>query len=196
MPASPEINTTWPSALLALDQRRTRRSDLFVPPDHGRQTGRMKCLEAALYRARPQHRPGPYGPSDALEFYRAEVFELQRDCQEAFGCLRQSPRCLVRQFLAAGLRGWVSRRRSRAPALLRTQSDHRRRPDRWQSRHAFSGMCGSSLQSAPKSAQSRTYRAFGIVLMRLRIAEIHEHAIPMYFATKPSNLRTVSAAHF
>jgi hypothetical protein len=49
----------------------------FFPSDEGGQVGRVQCLEAAFNRNRPQRRPGPCRPGDALEVPVPEVLKLE-----------------------------------------------------------------------------------------------------------------------
>jgi hypothetical protein len=44
--------------------------------------------------------------------------------------------------------------------------------------------------------QTRAYRPLSIILMGLRVTEIHQHAVNLYFATNLPNRWTVSATHF
>ena len=47
--------------------------EFFLPPNKSGQVGWVQSLKAALNRPRPQHRPGPGRPGDALEVIRPEV---------------------------------------------------------------------------------------------------------------------------
>jgi hypothetical protein len=58
---------------------------LFLPPDEGGQAGRMHRLETALHGTRPQRRPGPHRPGDALEVLRAEVLQLKEIAEKPSG---------------------------------------------------------------------------------------------------------------
>jgi hypothetical protein len=49
----------------------------FFPSDEGGQAGRVQRLEAAFNRNRPQRRPGPCRPGDALEVPVPEVLKLE-----------------------------------------------------------------------------------------------------------------------
>ena len=51
--------------------------EFFFPPDEGGQAGRVQRLEAAFRRTRPQRRPGPHRPGDALEVLCPEVLQLE-----------------------------------------------------------------------------------------------------------------------
>ena len=52
--------------------------EFFFPPDERGQAARVQRLEAAFHRTRPQRRPGPHRPGDALEVLRPEVLKLEQ----------------------------------------------------------------------------------------------------------------------
>src|SRR5258708_2125388 len=76
-------------------------------------------------------------------------------------------------------------------------------PDEITDDHQTSGNANSHSQSCLRAGieschgrdqcQPGAYRALSIVFIRPRIAEICEHAVPMYLATKPSNFSICSA---
>src|SRR5215472_6805377 len=51
--------------------------EFFFAPDEGGQAGRVQRLEAACHGTRPQRRPGPHRPDDALEVPWPEVLQLK-----------------------------------------------------------------------------------------------------------------------
>src|SRR5271154_278761 len=68
MPASPEMSTTWPSPVLAPDQRG--------------QVGHVQGFKAAFDGTRPQRGPGPRRPGDALEILRSEIPEFEEIAEQ------------------------------------------------------------------------------------------------------------------
>ena len=52
--------------------------EFFFSPDEGGQAARVQGLEAAFRRTRPQRRPGPHRPGDALEVLGPEVLQLEQ----------------------------------------------------------------------------------------------------------------------
>ncbi len=62
---------------LCLGPAPQQQFEFFFPSDEGGQAGRVHRLEAAFHRTRPQRRPGPRRPGDALEVLWPEVLKLE-----------------------------------------------------------------------------------------------------------------------
>jgi hypothetical protein len=71
IPASPAIRTTWPTPVFALAQRRSSNSASSFRPSG--QAGRVQRLKTAFHGTRPQRRPGPYRPGNALKVFDPEA---------------------------------------------------------------------------------------------------------------------------
>src|SRR5262249_46923052 len=58
--------------------------DFFLSTDEGSHTARVQCVEAACYRARAQHRPGPGCLVDPPEIVSgAEVLQLEKTAKKS-----------------------------------------------------------------------------------------------------------------
>ena len=152
--------------------------EFFFPPDEGSQAGRVQRLEAALHGTCPQRRPGPHRPGDALEVLGPEVLKLEEIAEEssrAFGdddLFGSAIPC--RRAARFGVSPTMPRScASPEPIRSPTTTSPVAMPTR-----VCSGCARSSaLVTAVDQLQPRPYGPLGIILMRLRIAEIHEHAI-------------------
>src|SRR6266436_2148184 len=140
----------------------------------------MQRLEAAFHRTRPQHRPGPHRPPDALEALHPKVIELEETAEKssrAFGDDLQARRKIRRLAYHA--------------ALLRLT--------RWDqvTHHDESGcnadpdlLWSARLEPSQRRNQLKPspYRSLGVVLMGLRIAKVHEDAIPQISGDEPAEV--------
>ena len=110
----------------------------------------------------------------------AEIAVVEQPADEPARGSRDHDRVRARQGPAGARRGSASRRRRRAPALRPSRSDRRRPPARWRCRRgpAAHARLGLELGRRPRpSCKPGAHRPLGVVLVRLRIAEIDEHAV-------------------
>ena len=141
----------------------------------------MQRLEAAFHRTRPQRRPGPHRPGDALEVLRPEVLQLEQIAEKSSRALGDDHHVRLGDPLQA--RREV-RRLADDAALLRLSRSDQVADHNEPGCNADTGLQRSArLEPSYRrdQLQSRPYRPLGVVLMGLRIAEIHEHAVAHVF---------------
>jgi hypothetical protein len=166
--------------------------ELLLTPDQGGQTLAMQRFEAALDHTGSDCCPGPNRSGETLETVRAKVFKLEQGAE-------QPPRALanddsVRFGDALQPRRQV-RRLAKDTALLRIAG-----PDQIADHHEPGRNPRADLER-PGSARLQPrhraddvepgpHRPLGVVLVRMRIAEVDQHAVAHVFRHKP-----VEAAH-
>jgi hypothetical protein len=151
--------------------------EFFFPPNEGGQTARVQRLEAALHGSRPQRRKDPHPPRDALEIYRPEVVKLEQIAEQLSRTLGDDDHVRLGDALQAcrkvgGLADDAALLRLPGPDEI---ADHDQagcnsdaHPEQFfaaQLAHRF-----GERQPGPDSP-------LGIVLVRLWIAEIHQHPV-------------------
>jgi len=138
----------------------------------------VQSLKAAGDRTRTQNLPRRHWRSDALDLDRAEVAVLEQITDEPARARGDDDRVRLGQVLQPGGEVW---RPAHDRLFLR-----RAFPDQIADDHQPSGdpdarleLDGIDMEAADRvgGAQSRPYRPFGIVLMRLWVAEINQHAV-------------------
>jgi hypothetical protein len=146
----------------------------------------MQRLEAAFHRTRPQRRPGPHRRPDALEAPRPKVVKQEETAEKSSGAFGDDDHIRFGDALQA--RRKVGRLAYYA-ALLRLP--------RWdQVTHDDESCCNADpdlLRSARLEPSHRRnqlkpspYGSFGVVLMGVRIAKVHEDAIPQISGDEPA----------
>ena len=160
IPGSPESNTTWPSPVLAFDQRRSSRSSSSSRPTSS--VSPLACraskrLSTEAGRNAAQARTGPEIPLRSC----AQGRQARTDCPRASACSPQSQRCSAPQCPASAPQGSASRLRCLAPEKRPNRSG--RRPPRGplRCRHESEGVRASSghLPPATNSSPARTARS-------------------------------------
>ena len=146
----------------------------------------MQRLEAALNRAWPQRRPGPYRLGDALEFLGPEVLQLEQIAEQFSCALGDDDRVRLGNALADAPQGSASRRR---PLLLSLTRSDQIADDDESGCNADTGLqrsVGLERTDRCNQLQSGPYRPLGVVLVGLRVAEIHQHAIAHVLRHEPA----------
>ena len=182
MPASPERSTTWPSPAFACPSPQ-QQIGFFLAPDERGEPARVQRLEAAFLRALSQRREGAGRPGQALEVLWAEIGKFEQVAQ-------QLPRALGNDD-AVGRGDPLQpcgevRRVADDAALLRLSrpqkiaDDHnpRRDPDPHMQRRSRGRL---QLRRGLDDREPGAHRALRVMLVRLRIAEIGEHAVAHVF---------------
>ena len=180
IPGSPESSTTWPSPSLACRQRRSSSASSSSRPTSGVSAGGLTRLEAAFGPALARDPPRRQRLGEALEALRAEVVELEQAAEQATRGRADHHRSRLGQRLQARREvGRLADHRLLARCALADQiADHR--PGRWRCRSGPAAAHPHGRRSraiASTSAQPRAHRPLGIVLVRLRPAEVGQHAI-------------------
>ena len=179
MPGSPESSTTRPSPPLARCQRRSSSSISSLAADERRQRlARAAPRSGFRRRSRRSTRQAGTGSANPFSFDRAEVAQLEQPADQPLRARRDHDRVRLRHRLQAGreVRGFADDRR--APALARADqiADH----------DQAGGDADADLQAHPSAREppdgvnqreAGPHCPLGIVLVRLRIAEIDEHAV-------------------
>src|SRR5262245_52111808 len=179
-----------PLARLGLGPAPKQEFALFFPPDQCSQATLMQRLEAALYGARPQHRPGPHSPSDALEFLRANILNLKERTQQSSCAFGDDDTVWLRNSLEPCCEIW--RLPDDAPLLRFSRSDqvtHNNQPG-CDADAGLQGCAGLQPGQCRDEFQPGMHRPLGIVLMGLRISKINKDAIAhilRYKTFKPTN---------
>ena len=187
MPASPESSTTWPSPVFALDQRRSSNSSSSSRPTSAVRPARVQCLEAAFRRTRPQRRPGPHRPGDALEVLCPEVLKLEQIAEKSSRAFGDDHHVRLGDPLQA--RREVRRLADDAALLRLARSDQVADHDqpggnadaRLQRERAILS-CGHRRDQL----QPRPHGPLGVILVGLRIAEIDQHAVAHVLRDEPA----------
>ena len=76
-------------AVLRLGPAPQRAADFFLSSDQGGEAGRVRGVEAAFRRTRPQRRLGPRLTGDPLQVLRPEDCEARTGCRAAYACLQR-----------------------------------------------------------------------------------------------------------
>ena len=170
-------------AALRLRPAPQQQFEFFFPPDEGGQAARVQRLEAAFRRTRPQRRPGPRRPGDALEVLRPEVLKLEQIAEQLARALGDDDHVRLGDRLQARreVRGLAD-----DAALLRLPRSDQvadddqpgRDPDPHVQRRAGRG---DEFRRRLDNGEPGLHGALGVVFVRLRIAEIGEHAVAHVF---------------
>ena len=157
--------------------------EFFFPPDQRGQAGRVQRLEAAFRGTRPQRRPGPRRPGDALEVLRPEVLKLEQIAEQPARALGDDDHVRFGDRLQP--RREIRRLADDAALLRLPRSDEvadddqpGRDPDPHAQRRARRG---DELRRRLDDREPGLHGALGVVFVRLRIAEIGEHAVAHVF---------------
>ena len=158
----------------------------------------MQGLEAALDRTGSDCRPGPNRSGETLKTVRAKVFELEQGAEEPpralgnddavrFGDALQ-PRCQVRRLAqdAALLR-------LAGPDQIADHHEPGRNPDAYL---AAARERASRAAHRANDVEPGPHRPLGVVLVRMRIAEVDQHAVAHVFRHEPVEARTSSGNTF
>ena len=146
----------------------------------------MQCLEAAFRRTSPHRRPGSHRPGDTLEVFRPEVLELKQIAKKSPGSFGDDHHVRLGDPLQA--RGEV-RRLTDDAVLLRLPRSDQVADDNEPSRNADAGLQGNwrfERSDRRDQLQPRSHCPLCVVLMRLGIPEIDEHAVAHVFRHEPT----------
>ena len=176
---------------LCLGPAPQQKFEFLFPPDEGGQSGRVKGVKAALDGTRAQRRPGPHRPGDALEVLGPEIAELEEIAEKPARALGYDDHVRFGQRLQA--RRQV-RRLADDSALLRLARSDQIADDDEAGRDADADLQGNArgglqLRHRLGERQPRLHRAFGVMFVRLRIAEIGQHPVAHIFGDEPAGLR-------
>ncbi len=168
---------------------------LFFTPDQGRQPARVQRLEAALLRTLPQRRVGARRSGDPLEVLRAEIDQLEKVAQQLARALGNDDAVGFGDPLQP--RGEV-RRVAHDPAFPRFSrtkeiADHHD-PRRDPHPHMQRAACCLKFRHGLDDRMPGPDGALGVMLMRLRIAEIGQHAVAHVFSDEAALARNQSRA--
>ena len=147
--------------------------EFFVAPDEDGQAARVQRLETAFRRTRPQRRPGPRRFGDALEVLCPEVLQLKQITEKFSRGLGNDHHVRLGDALQA--RRQVRRLADDAALLSLPRSDQVADHDQ-AGRNADTGLQGSirfERTDGIDQLQSRPHGPLRIILVSLRIAEIH-----------------------
>ena len=156
--------------------------EFFFPPDECGQAGRVQRLEAALDRTRPQRRQSPRRSGDALEVLWPEVRQLEQIAEQPsrapaittlFGSATPCRRAARFGVSPTMPRSCASPEPTRSPTTTS--------PVAMPTRTCSGSPATSELRHRLDQRQPRPHRALRIILVRLRIAEINEHAVAHVF---------------
>ena len=168
---------------MALRPAPQQQFEFFFPPDEGGQAARVQRLEAAFRGTRPQRRPGPRRPGDALEVLRPEVLKLEQIAEQPARALGDDDRVRLGDRLQA--RREVRRLADDAALLRLPRSDQvadddqpGRDPDPHVQRRAGRG---DEFRRCLDDGEPGLHGALGVMFVGLRIAEIGEHAVAHVF---------------
>ena len=152
----------------------------FFPPDEGDQAGRVQRLEAAFHRTCPQRGPR------LLEVFCPEVLELEEVAEKFARALGDDHHVRFGDALQA--RRKIRRLTDDAAFLRLSRSDNI--ADHDQPGRDADAALQRSVRLEPghrrDQLQARPHRPFRVVLMRLRVAEIHQHSVAQIFRHEPA----------
>ena len=176
MPGSPETSTTRPSPDFACCQRRNKQVELLVAADQ-RCGPRTQCLEAADDPALADHTPGTLWLGKTGERLGAEILDLEQRADLSPGAVGNDQGARPGQRLQTG--GEVWRLADHAPLLRGTRADQIANDDEAggdADPNVQRLLCGEPADRVD-DREPGAGRALGVVLMRLGIAEIDQHAV-------------------
>jgi hypothetical protein len=153
--------------------------DFLVTPDGWRQSGFVLCLEAAFHFDRSQDLPGGYWLRPSLKRDKAEIAEFEMPISETMRTLGNQHGTGIGERLQA--RRQVRRLANDCLLLRRAFAgqiahDHQTGGDANANLKLGGGICPKVCHGIDQR-QPCTRRLFGIILVRLGIAEEGEHAI-------------------
>ena len=178
MPASPEMSATWPSPAFALSQRRSSSSSSRASDQWGQSAG-VQRLEPALLGADLERRKGSGRSRDSFEVLRAESGKLEQISHQLARALRDDDAVGAGNPLqSCGEIGRVTH----DPSLLRLSRTQQITDDHDPGRDAHSHMQRAAfgrlqLRRGLGDRKPSPHGPFGVMLVRLRIAEIGEHPV-------------------
>src|SRR5215467_11158805 len=183
IPGSPETRTTRPSPAFACCHRRNSRSSSSSRPTSGGRFG-AKGLEATKHAALADDPPGALRFGKPREHPQPNIFDLEQGADLPSRAIGDDERVWLRECLQPG--GKVGRL-ANDPALLR-----RPRADQIADHDEPTGDAEPNIQRLVRrepayrvdDGEPGPYRPFGIVLMRLGIAEIDHHPVPHILGDK------------
>ena len=164
--------------------------EFFFTPDEVGQAVRVQRLEAAFRRTRPQRRPSPYRPGDALEVLGPEVLKLEQIAEKSSGAFGDDDHVRLGDPLQPCRK---VRRLADDAALLRFARSDQVADDnkaRGNSDTCLQGNARLQRGDCRDYFQPGPHGPLGVVLMRLRIAEVDQDAVAHVFRHE-----AVEAAH-
>src|SRR6516162_5256237 len=182
-------------ARLAGDQHHTPFAELRLLPAPQKQVEllvaadqwcdpRTQCFEAADDPALADHTPGTLWLGKARERLGPEILDIEQRAELSPGAVGNDQGARPRQRLQAG--GEVWRLADHAPLLRGTSTDQIANDDEASgdtNPHVQRLLCGEPADRVDDREPGAS-GALGIVLMRLGIAEINEHAVAHIFGDK------------
>src|SRR5262245_20283918 len=149
----------------------------FLAPDERSQTARMQCLEAAFDGARPQRHPDVHGPGNALKVSGAKVIELEEIAEKAARSFGNDHGVRLGNPLQTRCEPW---RLADDVALLRIAQSNQIADNDQPGCNANTGLQRSRWLERPYRSnhlQPGANCSLGVILMGLRVAKVHKHAI-------------------
>jgi hypothetical protein len=146
----------------------------------------VQCLKTALNHAWPQGRVGSNGFGDAFEFLGSKVLQFKQASEQPPRILSEDDRVRLSDALQTCCE--VGCLADDATLLRLSRSDQVANHDE-PGRDADTGLqrdSGPQCVHRCDQLQRRAHRPFGIVLVRLRIAEVHKHTIPHVLRYEPA----------
>jgi hypothetical protein len=160
--------------------------DFFFTSHERGQIARVQGLETALHRTRPQRRPDPHRPGDALEVHGSKILKLEKIAEQFSRPLGDDHLVWLGDRLQP--RGQIGRFADDS-ALLRVARSNEVADHDQPGRNTDPGsQSGRRLERGYRRGQlqSRPYRALGVVLVRLRVAEIYEDTVAEIVRDEPA----------
>ena len=163
---------------------------VLLPPDEGGQAGRVQGVKAAPHGTRPQRRPGPRRPGDALEVPGPEILQLEEIAEQPARAVGDDDGTRLGQSLQA--RREVRRLADDRLLLRGTRADQVADHDK----------PGGDADAAPATERRQRSRArrrldqgkpglhsvLGVMLVGLGIAEIGQHPVAHVLGDEPAGL--------
>src|SRR5262249_17521082 len=149
---------------------------------------RVQRLEAACHGTRPQRRPGPHRPDDALEVPWPEVLQLKEIADKSARAVADDDRVRLGDPLQA--RSEV-RRLANDAALLRLPRPGEIADNHQPRRNSDTGLQGTARPKPAPRCDRFVPGPYGpprVVLMGLRITKVHEDAIPHISGDEPAEV--------
>ena len=148
----------------------------------------MQRLEAAFHRTRPQRRPGPHRPPDALEAPGPKVVELEETAEKSSCAFGDDDHIRFGNALQA--RRKVGRLAYYAALLRFTRWDQVTHHDEAGCNADPDLLSSARLEPSHRRNQLKPspYRSLGVVLMGVRIAKVHKDAIPQISGDEPAEV--------
>ena len=180
MPGSPDSSTTWPSPSLACSKRSSSMPSSCCRPTSGVSPVALRASNRLSARLSPTHPPGLDLLAEALELVAPEIGQIEQAADQALGARPITTSLGPARACSRAARFGVSPTTAcscAAPSPIRspTTTSPVAMPiaDRERARPAV--RC--SRPTASMTAEPGPDGALGVVLVRVRIAEIDEHAV-------------------